>query len=120
MADVGLPVLPTPPAPQAPQPPIHPVQLPVAPDQPVPLQPIQHMSQLNWSHFKPEFTGKLEDAEAHLLIELMIGWTCMHFQKMLKVQQFCLKLVGEARLWYDSLRPINVDWLGLQNQFRQQ
>ena len=23
-------------------------------------------------------------------------------------------------MWYESLRPINVDWLGLQNQFRQQ
>ena len=33
---------------------------------------------------------------------------------------FCLTLVGEARLWYESLKPINVDWLGLQNQFRQQ
>ena len=31
-----------------------------------------------------------------------------------------LTLVGEARLWYVSLRPINVDWQGLQNQFRQQ
>ena len=29
-------------------------------------------------------------------------------------------LVGEARLWYESLRPINVDWQWLQNQFRQQ
>ena len=28
-------------------------------------------------------------------------------------------LVGEVRLWYESLRPINVDWLALQNQFRQ-
>ena len=33
---------------------------------------------------------------------------------------FCLTLVGEARLWYGSLRPINVDWAGLQNQFKQQ
>ena len=31
-----------------------------------------------------------------------------------------MTLEGEARLWYESLRPINVDWLGLQNQFRQQ
>ena len=38
----------------------------------------------------------------------------------IKVQRFCLILVGEARLWYESLRPINVDWQGLQNQFRQQ
>ena len=42
------------------------------------------------------------------------------FPEGVKVQHFCLTLVGEARLWYGSLRPINVDWLGLQNQFRQQ
>ena len=40
------------------------------------------------------------------------------FQEGGKVQRFCLTLVGEARLWYESLKPINVDWL--QNQFRQQ
>ena len=37
-----------------------------------------------------------------------------------KVQRFCLALTGEARLWYKSLRPINTDWIGLQNSFRQQ
>ena len=31
-----------------------------------------------------------------------------------------LTLLGEARLWYQSLEPINVDWQGLQNLFRQQ
>ena len=36
------------------------------------------------------------------------------------IQRFCLTLVGEARLWYELLRPINVDWVGLQNIFRQQ
>ena len=35
------------------------------------------------------------------------------------VQRFCLTLV-EARLQYKSLRPINVDWVSLQNIFRQQ
>ena len=29
-------------------------------------------------------------------------------------------MVGEARLWYELLRLINVDWVGLQNIFRQQ
>ena len=38
----------------------------------------------------------------------------------IKVQRFCLTLVREARLWYKSLRLINVDWVGLQNIFRQQ
>ena len=42
------------------------------------------------------------------------------FQEGVKVQRFCLILVGGAGLWYDSLRPIHVDWQGLQNQFRQQ
>ena len=37
-----------------------------------------------------------------------------------KVQKFCLTLTGEARLWYESLRPINADWIILQNSFRQQ
>ena len=36
-----------------------------------------------------------------------------------KVQRFCLTLLGEARLWYHSLEPINVDWYELQNLFRQ-
>ena len=31
------------------------------------------------------------------------------FQEGVKVQHFCLILVGEARLWYESLRPINID-----------
>ena len=42
------------------------------------------------------------------------------FQEGVKVQRLCLTLVGEARLWYESLRPIYIDWQGLQNQFRQQ
>ena len=37
-----------------------------------------------------------------------------------KVQRFCLTLLGEAKLWYQSLEPINIDWQGLQNSFWQQ
>ena len=113
---------PAPPAPQAPQPPIYQqlVQLPVPTNQPISAQPIQYMPQVKWSHFKPEFSGNPEeDAEGHLL--RMNDWMDMHtFPEGVKVQCFCLKLVGEARLWYESLRPINVDWIGLQNKFRQQ
>ena len=43
-----------------------------------------------------------------------------HFVDGVKVQRFCLTLLGEARLWYHSLEPINVDWPGLQNLFREQ
>ena len=42
------------------------------------------------------------------------------FPEGVNVQRFCLPLVGEARLWYESLRPIVLDWNGLQNQFGQQ
>ena len=57
--------------------------------------------------------------QRHIYLEQMIGWIHMH-PVGVKVQCFCLTLTGEARLWYESLRPINVDWLGLQNQLRQQ
>ena len=78
------------------------------------------MPLLNWSHFKPKFFRKPdEDAEANLLRTN----DCMdthRFQDNVKVQGFCVTLTGEAKLWYESLRLINVDWLGLQNIFRQQ
>ena len=41
-----------------------------------------------------------------------------HFLESIKVQRFYLTLIGEARLWYESLTPINIDWQGLQNLFR--
>ena len=76
MADARPPALPAPPAPPALQapapqaPPEQPVQLPVPLNQCISTQPMQHMPQLNWSQFKPEFTGKPDkDAEAHLLIK---------------------------------------------------
>ena len=60
-----------------------------------------------------------EDAEAHL--PRTNDWMDTHnFQDHAKVQRFCLTLVGEARLWYESLSPINVDWGDLKLMFRQQ
>ena len=94
----------------------NPVQPPAPPVQvPNPVQP-----QLNWSYSKPEFSDKLEeDAEAHLLRPN--DWMEIHnFSEVAKVQRFCLTLTGQARLWYESLRPIVIDWTGLQEQFRQQ
>ena len=43
-----------------------------------------------------------------------------NFPEVVKVQRFCLTLIGEVRLWYESLRPIAVDLQCLQHQFRQQ
>ena len=42
------------------------------------------------------------------------------FNKDIKVQRFCLTLLGEARLWYQSLEPLgDTTWAQLQNLFRQ-
>ena len=74
---------------------------------------------LNWSSFKPEFLGKPEeDAEAHLLCSN--DWMNAHcFDKDIKVQRFCLTLLGEARLWYHYLEPLgNTMWAQLKNLFR--
>ena len=59
MADAGPPAPLVPPALQAPEQPLQPIQLPV-PNQSVPTQQIQHIPQLNWSHFKTEFLGNPE------------------------------------------------------------
>ena len=104
------------PAPNLPPAPVQAAQAPQAPQTPQK----QQLVHLNWSYFKPEFSGKPdEDAKAHLLCTN--DWMNAHdFIDSVKVQRFCLALLGEARLWYQSLEPINVDWQGLQNLFRQQ
>ena len=50
---------------------------------------------LNWSNFKPEFSGKPEeDAEVHLLHSN--DWMNAHcFDEDIKVQRLCLTLLGE-------------------------
>ena len=43
-----------------------------------------------------------------------------HFNKDIRVQRFCLTLLGEARLWCYSLETLgNTTWAQLQNLFRQ-
>ena len=79
----------------------------------------QQLVHLNWSNFKPEYSGKLdEDAEVHLLCSN--DWmNTHHFVDGVKVQRFSLTSLGEVRLLYHSLDPINVDWPELQILFRQ-
>ena len=66
--------------------------------QPTLQQVIQQQLHMNCSHFKPEFSGKPdEDVEAHLL--RTNDWmTTRDFSEAVKVQRFCLTLVGEARI----------------------
>ena len=80
----------------------------------------QQLICMNWSHFKPEFSGKAdEDVEAHLL--KTSDWMTTHdFPEAVKVQRFCLTLVGEARNWYATLELVAMTWPELQNRFRHQ
>ena len=89
-----------------------PVQPPqqLAPAQPVPTGLVVPASQVfyqNWIGKKPEFSGKPEeDAESHLLSTR--DWMEAHnFPNEVKVRHFHLTLIGEARLWYESLAPLD-------------
>ena len=86
--------------------------------QPLPLNNTPKM--VNWSNFKPEFAGKPEeDAEVHLLCTNDLMQT-HNFEESVKEQRFCLTLLGEARLWYETLHLDKIEWLELQNAFGQQ
>ena len=49
----------------------------------------------------------------HIFSVLGIGWEAHNFPNEVKDRHFCLTLTDEARLWYESLAP-------LQNKFRWQ
>ena len=88
-----------------------------------PAGPVVHAPQVfyqNWIGKKPEFSGKPEeDAESHLLSTR--DWMEAHnFPDEVKVRHFCLTLTGKARLWYESLAPLDNEWPALQNKFRWQ
>ena len=78
-------------------------------------QIVQQQLHMNWSHFKPEFSSKPdEDVKVHLLRNN--DWMTTHdFPEAVKVQRFCLTLVGEARNWYATLEPLAMTWPELQN-----
>ena len=109
------PAVPAPPAPAPPTP---------GPDWlalQVPAAPQVHVGQqMNWSHFRSEFAGKPEgDGKAHLLCT-NDQMNKHNFPGDVRVQRFCLTLLREARLWYESLRLIANDLQALKEQFRQQ
>ena len=108
------------PADPAPAPgPAQPVPQPV-PAQPAPAGVIPQIFYQNWIGKKPEFSGKPEeDAESHLLSTR--DWMEAHnFPEEEKVRCFRVTLIGEARLWYESLALLDNDWPALQNKFRWQ
>ena len=98
---------------------------PQVPEVPAPLPPPTLQQTGHASHLIGHISSQIFQAnqkrmQRHSYLELMIGWTYIKSKKDVKVQRFCLALVGEARLWYKSLIPINVYCLGLWNQFKQQ
>ena len=105
-----------------------PANVPAQPvPQPVPAQlapagvvPIPQIIYQNWIGKKLKFSGKSEeDAESHLLS--MRDWMEAHnFPEGEKVRHFRVTLIGEARLWYESLTLLDNDWPTLQNKFRWQ
>ena len=82
--------------------------------------PVPQIIYQNWKGKKPEFSGKPEeDAESHLLSTR--DWMEAHnFPEGDKVRCFHLTLIGEARLCYESLAPLDDNWPTLQNKFRWQ
>ena len=71
---------------------------------------------LNWSNFKPEFSGKLEeDAEAHLLHSN--DWMEAHrFKQDIRVQRFCLT-IGRSKIVVPFLRTFGRDYMGKITKF---
>ena len=101
--------------------PAQPVPQPI-PAQPAPagVLPVPQIIYQNWIGKKLEFSGKPEeDAESHLLCTR--DWMEAHnFPEGEKVRHFRVTLIGEARLWYESLAPLDNDWPACQNKFRWQ
>ena len=111
-----VPVGPAPPqGPVQPVPPLVPIQL-----APAGVMPVPQIIYQNWIGRKLEFSGKPEeDADFHLLSTR--DWMEAHnFLEGEKVRCFCVTLIGEARLWYESLALLDNDWPALQNKFRWQ
>ena len=95
----------------------------LVPAQPVPIGLVVSAPQVgyqDWIGKKPEFSGKPEEeAESHLLSTR--DWMEAHnFLNEVKVRHFHMTLIGEARLWYESLAHLDDDWPALQNKFRWQ
>ena len=101
--------------------PVQPIlqQVPIQPA-PAGVMPAPQIFYQNWIGKKLEFSGKPEeDAESHLLSTR--DWMEAHnFPEGEKVRHFHVTLIGEARLWYESLALLDNDWPTLQNKFRWQ
>ena len=72
---------------------------------------------LNWSNFKPEFSGKPEeDAEAHLLCSN--DWMeAHHFDANIRVQRFLPHTIGGSKIVVPLLRTFGRHHMGTVTKF---
>ena len=84
-----------------------------------PQNPPLQVPQLSWSYFNPGFSGKPEEDVVACLLRTNDWIETHNFPEDTKVRRFCLTLMGDARLWYETLRPLEIDWAALQECFRQ-
>ena len=97
--------------------PVVPVQ--PAPVQPVPVGPAAPAPQVfyqNWMGRNLNSQVNLKRMLYHIFSVLEIGWKPTTFQMKLKLD-ICLTLIGEARLWYESLAPLDDDWQAYKTNF---
>ena len=87
----------------------------LVPAQPAPAGVVPQIFYQSWIGKKPEFSGKPEeDAESHFLSTR--DWMEAHnFPEGEKVRHFRVTVIGEARLWYESLAPLDNDWPALHS-----
>ena len=70
---------------------------------------------LNWSNFKPKFSGKPEDAEAHLLC--LNDWMeAHHFDADIRVQSLP-HTIGGSKIVVPFLRTFGRDYMGTITKF---
>ena len=86
--------------------------------QPQPPAAPQQLIHMNWSQFKPEFSGKPDENVEPNLLRTNDWMTTHDFPEAVKVQRFCLALIVEARIWYTTLEPVAMTWPELQTMFR--
>ena len=79
-------------------------------------------NKLNWSYFKPDFFRKTQRRCGSTLTERNDWMTTHDFPEDQKVRRFCLTILGEAMLWYETLNAPQqqLTWEDLQDRFRQQ
>ena len=53
-----------------------------------------------------------------IFLILETGWKHITSQKEIRLEHFCLMLIGEARSWYEPLVPLDDDWPALETKFR--